>query len=323
MAVSTYDAVEEKRCPYCGSTSLRYDYEEGEIVCEKCGYVVRDVVVDRGREVRAFTLEEQEEKIRTGPPVRPYLPDKGLPTEMGVPEKDVFGSPLPPEVRRQMKRLRKWNERIKPYPSEARKLNQAMAVLDKFCDKLSLPTYVKERAANIYREALRKGLVRGRSIVSMVAASLYAACRVLGVPVRLKRIAEISVVAYDERGEAKALEVAKKEVSRCYRLILKEVGLPIKIADPKIYVQGIVEKARLPTKVAEIARDIIERAREARIIAGKDPLGVAAAATYVACVMIGERRTQKEIAKAAGVTEVTIRNRYKELREKLKLEIPE
>jgi len=323
LAVSVYNPVEENRCPNCGKTgTLTYDYAQGEVVCTYCGYVVSEYAVDRGLETRVFTLEEKRKRLRTGPPISIAVPDKGLSTEMDLPTKSALGESLSPEVIRELRRLRRWDKRVKAQPSE-RNLEQALITLKKFCDKLNIPTYVRDEAIRIYKSALEKGLVRGRSIVSMVAASLYAACRKLGFPVRLKQIAQVSVVAYDERGETKAFENAKKEVSRCYRLILKEIRLPVKIADPTIYVHSIVERARLPSAAEEIARDVIKRAREAKIIAGKDPLGVAAAAVYIACVMLGERRTQKEIARAAGVTEVTIRNRYKELREKLKLDLPE
>ena len=323
MAVEAMD-VGKERCPNCGRLgTLTYDYEQGEVVCTACGYVVSEYAVDRGPDYRAFTLEERRKVVRTGPPISIAIPDKGLTTKMDRPLKSALGEPLSPEVVRELERLRRWDERVKSQDSEIRNLEQALATLKKFCEKLVLPSYVRDEAARIYREALRKGLVRGRSIVSMVAASLYAACRKLGVPVRLKQVAKVSVMAYDERGESKALENAKKEISRCYRLILKELKLPVKLADPTIYVHGIVEKARLPSVVEEVARDIIRRAKEARAIAGKDPLGVAAAAVYIACVMLDYRKTQKEIARVAGVTEVTIRNRYKELREKLNLELPE
>jgi len=323
-AARAYHQVEESRCPFCGArASLTYDYEQGEVVCTACGAVVSEYAVDKGPEHRAFTLEERAKVVRTGPPISLAIPDKGLATKMDRPLKSALGKPLTPEVVRELERLRRWDERVKSQPSEIRNLEQALTVLKRFCEKLVLPAYVRDEAIKIYREALRRGLVRGRSIVSMVAASLYAACRTLGVPVRLKKIAETSVMAYDERGETKALENAKKEISRCYRLLLKELKLPVKIADPSIYVHTIVEKAGLPSETEEIARDIIRRAKRARIIAGKDPLGVAAAAVYIACVMLDVRRTQKEIARAAGVTEVTIRNRYKELREKLRLEVPE
>ena len=313
----------KERCPNCGRLgTLTYDYEQGEVVCTACGYVVSEYIVDRGPDYRAFSPEERSKVARTGPPISITIPDKGLTTKMDRPL-SALGEPLSPEVVRELERLRRWDERIKSQDSEIRNLEQALTTLKRFCEKLVLPSYVRDEAARIYREALRKGLVRGRSIVSMVAASLYAACRKLGVPVRLKQIANVSVMAYDERGESKALENAKKEVSRCYRLLLKELRLPVKLADPSIYVHGIVERARLPSEVEGIARDIIRRAKEARAIAGKDPLGVAAAAVYIACVMLDHRRTQKEIARVAGVTEVTIRNRYKELREKLHLELPE
>jgi transcription initiation factor TFIIB len=60
---------------------------------------------------------------------------------------------------------------------------------------------------------------------------------------------------------------------------------------------------------------------ELRLTSGRGPAGIAAAATYIASLLTDERRTQGEIAKGAHVTEVTIRNRYKELTQRLNIEL--
>src|ERR687886_703611 len=165
---------------------------------------------------------------------------------------------------------------------------------------------VIEKAAYVYRKALEKGLVRGRSISALVAAALYAACRDTETPRTLKDIANAS-------------NIKKKDVARCYRLLIRELDLKMPVVDPVKCVARIASKAGLSEKTKRKALEILKKAEEGKISAGKDPMGLAAAALYVACVMNGENKTQKDVAEAAGVTEVTIRNRYKGLKTHLRL----
>jgi len=189
-------------------------------------------------------------------------------------------------------------------------LAQAMTELDRLSDKTYLPRPVKEKAAVIYRKALDKGLVRGRSIAAISTAALYAACRRSGTPRTLREIAEASLVE-------------KKDVARCYRLLLRELDVQMPIADPLTYVSKIAERTEISGKTQGLAIQILREAKRRRAAAGKDPTGLAAAALYIACLQSDEKKTQKEIAEAAGVTEVTVRNRYKSLKTQLRLEIPD
>jgi transcription initiation factor TFIIB len=185
-----------------------------------------------------------------------------------------------------------------------------MSELERLSDKLYMSQGTKEKAAVIYRKALDKGLVRGRSIATIMTASLYAACRGTGTPRSLREIAEVSLVN-------------KKDVARCYRLLLRELDVKIPIADPLTYVSKIALKAEVSGVSQGKAIEILRRARHKRIATGKDPMGIAAAVLYIACLQNNEKRTQKEIADAAGVTEVTVRNRYKALQKELNLEVPD
>jgi len=185
-----------------------------------------------------------------------------------------------------------------------------MTELDRLCDKAYIPGSVKERAAIFYRKALDKGLVRGRSIAAIVTATLYIACRVTGSPKTLREIANVSLVD-------------KKDVARCYRLLLRELDLKMPIASPLIYLSKIAEKTSISGQTQGIAVKILHEAKEKRITAGKDLSGLAAAALYIACVKNNEKKTQKEIAEAADVTEVTVRNRYKTLTNQLRIKIPD
>jgi len=185
-----------------------------------------------------------------------------------------------------------------------------MSELERLSGKVSISPSLKEKAALIYRKALEKGLVRGRSINSIASAALYAACRQSGTPRTLRDIAEASLVD-------------KKDVARCYRLLLHELHFAMPIADSLTYVSKIAEKNRISGRTQGAAIAILADAKRKRFAAGKDPMGLAAAALYIACLQHNEKITQKDIADAAGVTEVTVRNRYKALKRQLSLEIPE
>jgi transcription initiation factor TFIIB len=183
-----------------------------------------------------------------------------------------------------------------------------MAELDRLTDMLHIPASIKERAAIVYRKALDNGLVRGRSIAAISAASLYAACRMSETPRTLKDVSAAS-------------RIRKKDVARCYRLLVRELGLRMPVEDPVKRISKIATKVEITMPTQQRAMKIINEAKKQGIVAGKDPMGMAAASLYIACVLEGEKKTQKEIAEVANVTEVTVRNRYKGLKEALKLDI--
>lgn len=298
------------KCPECGSLNLVHDYDTGETVCGDCGLVLYEQMMDKGPEWRAFTQEEKASRSRVGVPTSYSVHDKGLSTAISQVDRDAFGRKLPLSTRLQMWRLRKWQIRSRVHSSIDRNLAQAMAELDRLSDKVYIPPPIKEKAAVTYRKALDKGLVRGRSIAAIAAAALYAACRGSGTPRTLREIAEASLVD-------------KKDVARCYRLLLRELEVHMPIADPLTYVSKIAERTGITGKTQGIAIQILREARKRRAAAGKDPMGLAAASLYIACLKNNEKKTQKDIAEAAGVTEVTVRNRYKSLKKQLNLELPD
>jgi len=309
MAMAERQRTADK-CPECGGTNLIHDYDTGETVCGSCGLVLHEQMMDKGPEWRAFTQEEKESRSRVGIPTSYSVHDKGLSTAIGRVDRDAFGRKLPLSTRLQMWRLRKWQIRSRVHSSVDRNLAQAMAELDRLSDKVYIPGPVKEKAAVIYRKALDKGLVRGRSIAAIAAAALYAACRTTETPRTLREISEASLVD-------------KKDVARCYRLLLRELEVQMPIADPLTYVSKIAERTGISGQTQGLAIKILNEARLKRAASGKDPMGLAAAALYIACLQNNEKKTQKDIAEAAGVTEVTVRNRYKNLKRQLKLELPD
>ena len=295
------------KCPECGSSSLVEDYDGGEIICQRCGLVVNENVMDGGPEWRAFTKEERETRGRVGGPISYSTHDKGLSTVIDQINRDAYGKQLPISTRLKMLRLRKLQIRSRAYPSIDKNLIQAMAELNRLTDNLHIPSQVKERAAVIYRKALDSRLVRGRSIAAIASAALYAACRATETPRTLKEVASVSNVR------------KKKDVARCYRLLLRELDIRMPVEDPVRCVSKIASKMKIPAKTEGTAIRIIREAKQRGEVSGKDPMGLAAAALYVACLLDHVRKTQKEIAEVTNVTEVTVRNRYIGLKRVLKL----
>jgi len=277
----------------------------GELICGNCGLVIRENILDRGAEWRAFTPQEIKSRSRVGAPTKYSDYDKGLSTTIRV-DRDAFGRPLSPEVKRQMWRLRRWQLRSAFHASQSRNLSMAMDELQRLSDKLHIPSSVQEMAAVIYRKALEKDLIRGRSIAAIVGGALYAACRFTKTPRTLKEIAEAS---FRDR----------KEISGAYRLIVRDLKMKMPIDDPMDYVTKIAETAGVSGDVEGLAFKIIRDAKSKHATMGKDPSGLAAAALYTASKLKKEKITQKHLAKAAGLTEVTVRNRAKDLMKRLDL----
>ncbi len=291
-----------KRCPECGGINLFWNKEKGEVICKDCGLVIEDKMVDFGQEWREFESDGEEKRRRSGAPMTYTQYDQGLGTEVGG-RGDL--SRLGGKTRNKFFRLRKWQYRIST--AIERNLKLALGELKRVSSYLKLPKSVEEESARIYTLAVQRGLVRGRSMESVVAGALYAACRRHEVPRTL-----------DELSEASGIE--KKEIGRTYRFVTRELGISILPSNPADYIPRFASALKLSPETQSNAVEILEKAQREELTSGRGPTGIAAAALYVSALLHGEKRTQREVADVAGVTEVTIRNRYKELLEKLKLE---
>jgi len=297
-----------RRCPECGSNRLMRDYECAEIVCMGCGFVVAAKLADQGPEWRAFDDEQRAKRARAGAPLTFTIHDKGLSTMIDWHDRDVYGKRLAPGQKAQIYRLRKWQRRIRVSDATERNLAFALSEISKIANNLNLPKNILETASVIYRKAVKEHLIRGRSIQGVTAAAIYVACRQCGVARTLDEIAQASTVN-------------KKEVGRSYRFLIKELNYFIPPLKPSQYITKFSNQLTMQGKVEEIAHKILAAAKELKLTSGRGPTGIAAAASYIASVLTGERKTQREIAEIAQVTEVTIRNRYKELVERLQFVI--
>ncbi len=280
------------------------DYECAEIVCMNCGFVVAAKLTDQGPEWRAFDDEQRAKRARVGAPLTFTIHDKGLSTMIDWKDRDVYGKGLSPGQKAQIYRLRKWQRRIRVSDATERNLAFALSEISKISNGLSLPKNILETASLIYRKAVKERLIRGRSIQGVTAAAIYVACRQCGVARTLEEIAQAS-------------NINKKEVGRSYRFLVKELDYFIPPLKPSQYVTKFSNQLTMQGKVEEIAHKILSAAKDLKLTSGRGPTGIAAAASYIASVLTGERKTQREIAEIAQVTEVTIRNRYKELVERL------
>ncbi|MFH0836171.1 MAG: transcription initiation factor IIB [Candidatus Micrarchaeota archaeon] len=295
-------------CPDCGSDRLKRDSEKGEIVCQKCGLVTEENLVHEGPEWRAFDAEQRASRARTGAPLKYMSPNKGLVTEIDQYNRDTRGGKIAPSQQAQLYRMRKWHKRASISNSIERNLAIALTELNRVASHLGLSENVRESSALLYRKCVEKGLIRGRQIESVVSAVIYAICRKYGIPRTLDEIAQVA-------------QIPKKEIGRTYRLITQELGLKIPLTQPSFYINRFVTELKLSGETQKKARQILDEAMKKGLISGRGPMGVAAASVYIASVLTGERRTQKEVADVAGVTEVTIRNRYRELKKALQLKV--
>ena len=291
-------------CNNCQYSKLVTDEISGEIACSSCGCVFSENAEDRKAERRNFS--DSSDNTRTGPGLSLKMHDRGLSTIIGIQNKDSVGKPLSSNTVQTFNRLRKWDSRSQIKNSADRSLRDALSELDKVQSKLGLSNTIIERASLFYRKASEKNLVRGRTVKGIAAACLYAACKDLG---HSRTLIEI----------AKNIAVERKDIARSYRLLFRELGFVVTISDPIKSISKIASKIGLKEKTIRKAVCVLDMAQDAEIVAGKNPEIMAATAIYAACVINGERKSQHEIAIAAGTSTVSIRNRILELRENLDL----
>ena len=296
-------------CPECGSLKLMRDYDAAEVVCMACGYVIAEKLSNPGPEWRAFDDEQRTKRTRVGAPLTYTIHDKGLSTVIDWRDKRAVGKKFDPAQRMELYRLRKWQRRVRVSDSTERNLAVALSELSKISSSLNLPKNIIETASVIYRKAIKKRLIRGRSIHNVTAAALYMSCRQCGVPRTLDEIASASTLN-------------KKDIGRSYRFMVRELDTFVPPSTSRNYAARFSNKLVVSGKAEAIAIKILEIAKQMKLTSGRGPTGIAAAATYIATVLMNERKTQREIAEIANVTEVTIRNRYKELLERLFIEVP-
>ncbi len=303
--VVNYSSDYDVKCQLdtCKTYPVITDSERGEIVCGGCGLILVQNIADTSYENNGYTLESFMKQTRTGPATSLTMYDKGLSTVIGT-NKDFSGNTLPSKTKYEFNRLRTWDQRSKSRKTAT--LSKAFTLLHGMKTKLGIPDSVVENAAYIYRKTVSAKLTRGRTMASLVSASLYAACRENNIPRTLDDIAG-------------AGNVERRILSRDLRTIIKKFGLNLNQYNTSSFISKISNNMNMKEKIKRDAFDILKRCEEEQITAGKHPVAQAAASLYIACIMNGEKISQKKFSEESGVSDVTIRNRAVLIKKTLKL----
>ncbi|MFP4633561.1 MAG: transcription initiation factor IIB [Candidatus Aenigmatarchaeota archaeon] len=310
MSEETQSIYEE--CPDCGASVLEKP-AEGKIICRESGKIIEDGLKDRGPEWRAYSNEEKKEKSRAGPTPTELRHDN-LSTRVSYKDKDSRGKNLSPEERRKAYRLRKWNKRSRVTEGKDRSVIIGNQEIKRMSSQLSghslnIPKNVQKETAKLFKEASKEDLLRGRSIEGSASALLHHVLKRNDLPVTYQDIQEVS-------------PCDKKEISRIERQLSRKLGLPSSPLSPEVFVPRYSDGVGVPDHVSKKAKEIERYAEEEDISSGKSPSGIAASAVYIASMMAGEDYvTQVELSDIAGITEVTLRDRYREIAEELDLEV--
>ncbi|MDH3780650.1 MAG: transcription initiation factor TFIIIB [Nitrosopumilus sp.] len=279
------------------------DSERGEIFCGGCGLVLVDNMSDISHENNGYSSEDFMKMARTGPATSLTMNDRGLSTVIGT-NKDSTGKAISGKTKYEFNRLRTWDQRSKSRQTAS--LSKAFTKLHGMKTKLGIPNNVVENAAYIYRKAVNAKLTRGRTMNSLIAASLYAACRENNIPRTLDDI-------------AKAGNVERGILSRDLRTIIKKLELNLNQYNTSSFISKISNNMNLKEKTKRDAFKILDLCEKEQITAGKHPVAQAAASLYISCIMNGEKISQKKFSVESGVSDVTIRNRVVLIKKTLKL----
>ena len=290
----------EVKCSDCGSRDIHHDDARGEVVCNTCGLVISESAIDPGAEWRVFAEQDKGGGMeRAGQKSTQLLHDKGLSTDIDWQNKDFSGKAITGN-RSQLYRMRKWQRRARVANSGERNLAVALAEVVRMCSQMDLPKSITEEAGVLYRKAQQAKICRGRSIEAVVAAVVYITCRITDIPRTLDEVAQ----------HARA---GRKEIGRTSRYIVRTLKIRVHTPKAREYVARFCSKLQLDATVEAKASEMIREIEKRGEDNGKGPVSICAAAIYIASILLGQRRTQRECSDAAGITEVTIRNRYKEI----------
>jgi len=292
----------------CNKSQTVTDLESGELICSSCGLVISEKIQETRPEWRAFNNAEVNDRSRTGIPISLARHDMGLATVIGRTDKDASGRKIDAAMRSTMDRLRIWDLRTQAHSSTDRNLKKPFEQLDILKGKVGLSDAIIKKSAYIYRKAQERGFIRGRSIPAVLAAVVYIACREMGISRTLNDIAIAS-------------NIRRTELSRTYRILVLELDIKVPMVDLMKCIVRVANKALITEKTKYRAMNTLKVVTQNGISAGKDPMGLAASILYLSCLNTGEHKTQLYISSAAGVTEVTVRNRFKDLKTCLNLEL--
>tara|TARA_B100000745_G_scaffold87565_1_gene54888 strand:+ start:240 stop:1199 length:960 start_codon:yes stop_codon:yes gene_type:complete len=309
------ETIKIERCTACNS-SVVDDTENGERICSGCGIVMEEHMADHGPEAKSNSLEDKMKLARATGQTTYAQHDLGIATEISIGSTDFSGKKINAETASQMHRLGKWQQRVRVCSSRDRRLSNVLGRVSEICQSCSLPKNVTETASIIYRSLDGKNIqVKGKSVLSISAAVVYMACKQCDVIRSLEEILKEVCHPRDVKSKTKL-------ASRYYRTLVIEldtVTTPIVTMDK--YISKIANMTDTDTRIERLSLEIAEKTKDRNIADGKAPNGIAAAYLYIASILLGQSVLQRDISSVSGVTEVTIRNRCKEILTCFKLNI--
>jgi transcription initiation factor TFIIB len=306
--------IETQCCPECESTLID-DIQNGEIICSGCGVVVAEQMEDYGPESKGSNLEDKMKLARATGQTTYSQHDLGIATEISISTKDYSGKSVSSEVANQMHNLRKWQQRVRVSSPRERRLVNVLSKIGETCQNSDLPKNVLETASMIYRNLDGHVDVKGKSVASISIATVYMACKQCDVVRSLEEICRGICIAKDIKAKTKL-------AARYYRTMVMEMGAstaPVVTMDK--YISKIANITKTDVRVERLALEIAEKTKNSNLADGKAPNGIAAAYLYVASILLGQSVLQRDVSSIAGVTEVTIRNRCKEILTCYKLKV--
>lgn len=298
--LKTVQCIEDapQTCSECGAHTEVSD-SHGEVYCPDCGNIFSAGELDFGPDWRG---DEEEDKVnRGGSPLTEMMHDRGLSTVFNPYENDVNGNSIPTHKRKQLRRLNKWNERYTVRDNRDRNLKRALGEIQRMGSALGISENVRETASTIYRRIVDEQILIGQSIESMATSSLYIAARLHGNPRPFDDFYSVS-------------QVPSNKVDTAYRTTIRHLDIELLPARPEKYLNQIFskldDKIEDRQNVEELAKKMLEQAREENLINGKNPIACSAGAVYASCLLHKENITQSMVSDAAQLSNVTIRNRY-------------
>lgn len=318
-------------CSECGANLIQ-DHSKGEYICERCGCVVMDQIEDLGRESNATDFEEKSKNARASGSTSLALHDFGLRTEIAYGSKDYAGKSIDYKMAETMNSIRKWHIRSRIVSPQERRLSNVLTKINEACAAMSLPKLLVETSAMLYRNFESNCEAKGKSIVCMAAATIYLACKKCSVVRSLEEIVESTGVTDQDRSSAKL-------ASKYYRMMVMEMGVFTEQAPASAvnasqqtqtqavalaidhYISKLANMAKIDTKVERLAIEIAHKTDDHMLADGKAPNGLAAAYIYIASMLLGVNILQRDVSSLSGVTEVTIRNRCKDILTRFKLRV--
>ncbi len=288
------------------NAKLIEDIERGEYICTKCGCVVEESIPISTPEFVSSDPEEKLKKARCGAPTKYSQHDLGLVTDIPNTNRDCNGNRIDVDIEQQISSIRRWNKRIRVSTARDRRRSNVLAKINEFCSYLSLPDSVNQTAALFYRKYDNNNAAKGKSVISMALASVYLACKKYGIIKSLEEISEACNI-HDAR--------AKRLAFKYYRELLMVNDSIDDIYNNTLdkHIAKIVNISNLDTKVERLAIEFANKTNDSSLMSGKAPNGLAAAYVYVAATLLGVNMYQKDITTSSSVSEVTIRNRCKEI----------